>query len=274
VTNGKTIQIDQGEFTRVHNAILETLAKAKLSPLEFRIVIFLLRKTYGFQKKSDTISITQFESCGGSRTATVTAIKNLIRLMIITRTPNKQGFEYSFNKYIETWLPEVFMSRRPNQSINFKSKTSKPNESSEVNGTSKADGTVTSKADGTVTSKADGTHKRKKETIKDNSEHQRMFGKLSEICKVDPKLKGGFIGKTAQRLIKAGYTFDDLVLFSVWWKENDFRGRKGNPPTMPQLEEMIFQSKQANIPVGKLSTQYEEFWEDGALKFREIETHT
>ena len=157
MTEGKEIQVEEGGYTRIHNAILEILAKARLSSLEFRIVLLVIRKTYGFQKKTDVISITQFETCGGSRVATVNAIKNLLRLKMLTRVSKGQSFEYGFNKYIEAWSPEVFETRRPNQAGNFASKP---------DGTSKADGTSTSKADGTSTSKADGTHKRKKETIK------------------------------------------------------------------------------------------------------------
>lgn len=44
------IQIENGNYTRIHNDILDILAKTRLSSLEFALVIFIFRKTYGYQK--------------------------------------------------------------------------------------------------------------------------------------------------------------------------------------------------------------------------------
>jgi len=250
MTTGAEIQIEDGGFTRVHNAILETLTKAHLSPLEFRIVLLILRKTYGYQKKTDVISLTQFEECGASRVATIDALQNLARLNVITRTKHGQSYEYGLNKYIETWLPEVFETRRPHQANNFGGKTSKADGTSKPDDTSKADGTSTSKPDDTKTSKADGTHKRKKERIKEINtpreipEHQRMFGALATACQLDQKLKAGQIAKTAKTLLSAGYTVEDVERFLPWWNEFDFRGQKHQPPSLAQLVENIFRAKQ------------------------------
>jgi phage replication O-like protein O len=246
--DGKAIQVEDGGYTRIHNAILETLATARLSPLEFRLVLFVLRKTYGFQKKTDVISISQFETCGGSRPATVEAIQNLLRLKVLIRQGKRNGYEYGFNKYVETWLPEVFETRRPHQADNFHGQNSKPDGTSKVDGTSKPDGTSTSKPDGTKTSKPDGTHKRKKESIKETPTHQVMFGSLARICKVDPKMKAGQIARTMKTLIQAGYTPLDLDCFEKWWNEKDFRGRRGDPPTLAQVVDKILQSKQETPP--------------------------
>ena len=60
------------------------------------------------------------------------------------------------------------------------------------------------------------------------------------------KLKRGQIAKTTKRLRDANYTVDDLDVFIKWWNINDFRGKKGEPPTMAQVEEKIFQSKNDN----------------------------
>lgn len=55
-----SIQIDNGDFTRIHNDILDGLAKARFSALEFRCLFFLVRMTYGWQKKEDAISLSQW----------------------------------------------------------------------------------------------------------------------------------------------------------------------------------------------------------------------
>jgi hypothetical protein len=51
------------------------------------------------------------------------------------------------------------------------------------------------------------------------------------------------IGKTAKQLLQAGYTVEDVKNFDTWWYSNDFRGRAGDPPTLPQVIEKIKQSK-------------------------------
>jgi phage replication O-like protein O len=253
MVSGKEIQVENGEYTRIHNAILETLARARLSPLEFRIVCYLLRKTYGFQKKADVISITQFETCGGSRACTIDALVNLVRLKVILREKKgAQRYEYCFNKYIETWEPEVFLTRRNHQIKNFSIQTSKADNTGKANGTSGVDGTSASKVDGTKTSKVDGTHKRKKETIKENPEHKNMFGALARICQLDSRLKAGQIGKTAKSLVAAGYMSADIDSFICWWNDNDFRGRKGEPPTLANVIDKIKQS----IPCKKHEPEY------------------
>jgi len=256
MVTGKEIQIDEGEFTRIHNAILETLSTARLSPLEFRIVLFVIRKTYGFHKKIDAISITQFENCGGSRPATVGAIQNLLRLRVLIREQSGQSYKYGFNKYVEQWLPEVFETRRPHQNENIGKPTSKA-DTNKADGTSKPDGTTTSKPDGTKTSKVDGTHKRKKESIKENPEQKIMFGELARICGVDMRLKAGQIGKTTKTLLAANYTASDLTSFLSWWQSNDWRGKKGEAPTLAQVVDNIYKSK--NGQVAKQPTYAEQY---------------
>ena len=114
------IQVENGNYTRIHNEILETLAKTRLSPLEFALLMVIFRKTYGYQKKNDVISISQFcEITGASRTGVIEALNNLVRLKIIYREPIGQMYYYGFNKYYDQWLPEVYISRRSGQTKNF-----------------------------------------------------------------------------------------------------------------------------------------------------------
>jgi len=65
---------------------------------------------------------------------------------------------------------------------------------------------------------------------------------LTEVCVLDGKLKATQIGRTAKQLADAGYTAQQVVHFGQWWRVNDWRGKKGNPPTLPQVVELIKQS--------------------------------
>ncbi len=51
-------QIENG-YTKISNEIMDALALHRISGQEFQIVLFILRKTYGFNKKCDLISMGQ-----------------------------------------------------------------------------------------------------------------------------------------------------------------------------------------------------------------------
>ena len=101
-----SLQLEDGQFTRIVNEALEQIVMTPLPPLELRIVFFIIRKTWGYQKKADIISLTQFEKgLLASRPAIVHSLKNLVLRNIIVKTPllgNK--ISYSFNKYYDKWV--------------------------------------------------------------------------------------------------------------------------------------------------------------------------
>ena len=45
-------QIEDG-YTKIANELLEAISKVNLSSYEFRVIMAIIRKTYGFNKKSD-----------------------------------------------------------------------------------------------------------------------------------------------------------------------------------------------------------------------------
>ena len=57
-------QLEDG-YTRIANEILEALCEINLSGREFRAVLALIRLTYGWQKKEDQISYSQFAELTG-----------------------------------------------------------------------------------------------------------------------------------------------------------------------------------------------------------------
>lgn len=100
-------QVENGH-TRIANEILEHLIQIPFKGCELAIVLFILRKTYGFHKTEDEISISQFEAgLSRSRQTIVTALKNL-QLVNIARLV-KRGHSrncsnlWAFNKDYDTW---------------------------------------------------------------------------------------------------------------------------------------------------------------------------
>jgi phage replication O-like protein O len=137
-------------YTKIANEILEKIACTDFLGSEFRILNCIIRKTYGFHKKDDVISLTQFEKATGlSRPTVVSVIKNLIENKVIIKIKNR----FSLNKNWEEWGSKGVLIRTSKHEFT----------ASKAGLTSKARLTATSKARLTATSKARLTHKRKKE---------------------------------------------------------------------------------------------------------------
>lgn len=128
-------------FTPIANEIVEALVKAGLLGSEWTITMFVIRKTYGWKKKHDIISLTQFElGTGLSRPTIVKTLKNVLTKKMLVKTPLPSGkYAFSFNKDYESWIVKA--------PLLVKSKG------------------VYSKHALTETGKHALTHKRKKETI-------------------------------------------------------------------------------------------------------------
>ena len=94
------VQVENG-YTRIANEALEALVKVRLPPSEKDLILFIIRKTYGYNKREDRISLTQFEKGTDlSRPTVVKALRNLISRKIVVKT----GLLLRFNKDYETWV--------------------------------------------------------------------------------------------------------------------------------------------------------------------------
>lgn len=100
-------------YTKIANEILEQLVKAGLLGSEWDIAVFIIRQTYGFHKKSDWISLTQFqEATNKSRMTVVKTLKNLLSKKILIKNDNK----YGFNKDYDSWVVKpLILVKSPNR---------------------------------------------------------------------------------------------------------------------------------------------------------------
>jgi phage replication O-like protein O len=100
---GANPQIEDGHID-IANEIAEALARVQLSGYEWRILWVIFRKTYGWHKKMDQISITQFEKATGlkrwhvHRTLSILTEKN-----IVTKIGNSRIITYRFQKDYTKW---------------------------------------------------------------------------------------------------------------------------------------------------------------------------
>lgn len=97
--------LDDG-YTKIANLLLEALAIAKLSSTQKGICLFLMRRTYGWGKAEDAISLGEFATaCGTSQPYISRQIKDLLKKQVIIRVTYEPGKTpvYTFNTRVADW---------------------------------------------------------------------------------------------------------------------------------------------------------------------------
>lgn len=98
-------QLENG-FTQIANELIEQFARIRIPGEAMQVFWVMLRKIYGFHKKSDPIALSQIVAATGlSKIAVCKAVKKLIELNLITKKGNKIAAEYAINKHFDTWNP-------------------------------------------------------------------------------------------------------------------------------------------------------------------------
>lgn len=95
-------------YVAIANEIMEALCKTRISGEARQILDTIFRKTYGFNKKKDEISISQFcRHTNLKKPTVVRAINKLIRMKVIIVIKNDNGSPnvYSINKNFDEWEP-------------------------------------------------------------------------------------------------------------------------------------------------------------------------
>ncbi len=97
-------------YTPIANEILEALGGFRVSGECWQILVIIWRKTYGYQKKQDKISNSQFVQLTGLKKGNVSrALSKLITSNIVIKIDNNHGGipEYGFNKKYKEWNQTV-----------------------------------------------------------------------------------------------------------------------------------------------------------------------
>ena len=97
-------QLEKG-FIRIatgnpENDILAAVTLLDLTATEYKVILTIIRKTWGFQKKEDWISYSQFVKCTGkSRVSVWSAISRLVKQgLLVKQTELGKRTKYSVNK--------------------------------------------------------------------------------------------------------------------------------------------------------------------------------
>lgn len=98
-------QLEHG-FIRIATEIIEALAHIRIPGEARQVLDAIIRKTYGFNKKEDEISLSQFCLMTGlNRPHVCMAIHKLRAMNMITEKGNGDTNIYSLNKDFESWKP-------------------------------------------------------------------------------------------------------------------------------------------------------------------------
>lgn len=102
----KQKQNNKEGYTAVANRLLEALAMARLSGVQKSICLFILRRTFGWQREQDCITLKEFASATGSSVTYISKqLKQLVEWNIVQRTtyqPGKAPF-YTLNTRVNEW---------------------------------------------------------------------------------------------------------------------------------------------------------------------------
>ena len=111
-------QLEHG-YTRIANEIMEALARTNLSPYQSRILFVIWRKTYGWKKKQDRISISQIVELTDIHKANVSrTLKQLVDRKIVIRTDNSIAFNKNYTQWKE--LSKLITPQKPVISTDYK----------------------------------------------------------------------------------------------------------------------------------------------------------
>ena len=94
-------------FTAIANELLEHIVQTKLNGTQFRVLLFVIRRTYGFQQKTAKMSLSFIANgVGIHRNSVHTTLKQLEAMQIITVThktataPQEIAVEKDYQKWI------------------------------------------------------------------------------------------------------------------------------------------------------------------------------
>ncbi len=91
----------------IANTIMEALAKIRISGEEWQCLCVIFRKTYGWHKKEDWISLSQFNLLTKQKKPNILrAIKKLsLKRVVVIKDDNRHKPKYKFNKNYDQWKP-------------------------------------------------------------------------------------------------------------------------------------------------------------------------
>ena len=160
-------QLEDGH-TRIANEILEHLMRLHLAPNQWQVLLCIIRKTYGFQKKVDYIANIQIgEATNLGKTVISRVLRNLEDMKVITRRGKIVGIQKDW----ELWV------KLAEQSTSDLSKKLAKSSTKVSNSTERLAKQLTKVSNPRIT--------QKKETITKETIQKKRYGELDNVLLAD-----------------------------------------------------------------------------------------
>jgi len=215
-------QLEDG-FTRIANELYEAILAAPLTAAELKVMLAIMRLTYGYNRKSDAISYSQIASMTGlQRRTVIRCMQRLKEANVLVHQSRGPGRGHSgvwgIQKHYGQWQ------------LNSDEAVTNRNSDAAVTNTRNSDGAVTRNGDPQVTRNSDGavTHQRKKE-IKDSSCCSRRAGnsKFAAAVHAYEVMSGGTVSPYAAQNLEE---LAEVVPDAQWFEETVAVSRRQSEP--------------------------------------------
>ncbi len=91
-------------FTRLADELLDALIEFDFTKRQCKVLLAVIRKTYGFQKKEDDMTAQQLARMTGlERANVIRTINELVKMQVLYKRPGHYGQVLGVNKDYEAW---------------------------------------------------------------------------------------------------------------------------------------------------------------------------
>lgn len=98
-----TPQVEDG-YTRLANELLDAIIRFPFTKRQYKVMLLLARKTYGYNKKSDDMTVTQISNQTGlTRPHASGTLAELVELGCVLKRDGRHGYVLGINKNYRTW---------------------------------------------------------------------------------------------------------------------------------------------------------------------------
>lgn len=256
-------------FTRIPNTLIDR-AMRELGNAAFRVVLVVARKTIGWAKQRDQISLSQFEALTGlARQHVIRGIAEARERGFIAHY--KSGQQSYFELTLDAGISQLqnvtsneklpVLVTKSNQTGNEKlpvlvtksypQKKGKKQKERKETLTRAARSVAPSQHPITdhdsAESHMDNHNDTPKTTKRESTLYGDLFIKIANVCKIDPKIgkHAKQISSTAKYLEARGVTPDRIDAFAAWWRANDFRGQRGEYTSPSYIAQYWLQFEEA-----------------------------
>ncbi len=212
-------------FTKIANELLDAMCQVHLNGQQWKVMHAIIRKTYGWNQKTDWITASQITLMTNmNRSDVCQALRVLLSRRVILRDGRRIGVQKDYTAWVDVAQTGKHCGPNRQQGI------------AQIGNTVAQTGTV---------SLPKQAHTKYTKTLIQKTfdpKTKDLHKALLKLCRYDvntiPSKTIKALTELANGLHGAGHTAQDIDDFSSWWSRHDWRGRKGQGPTVTQVADL------------------------------------